>query len=283
VAALVAAVIALALTACGAPAPEPGPDRLPEDTEVSFVQLRSDVAARQAQVRIRNGTALPLIVGEIRVSDPRFDGDAERVVARTSTIPPGSATDIRVQLPAVACPAPAEPETTVTVSFTWNGMDAVATEPLPDPLGFVPPLHERECRAAALAEAADVAFASFEPSDAGAPAVLELAVVPTGAGAARLTGIRETNLLTFRMPGGEGGRWPLEVAVRPGETGPIAVPLRIIPARCDPHAVMEDKRGTVFWVEAVVDGEVSRIDLAADEDLRGRLLTWVAHWCGYGS
>jgi hypothetical protein len=278
-----AAVIAVgALAACTAQTPAPQPTGLPAGMEVSFVQLRSDVASRQAEVRIRNGGDAQLIVGSVSVTDPRFDGAADRIVARTSTIPPGAATDIRVQLPPVACPAPDDAVATVSIGYTLDGVDAVAVAPLPDPLAFVPPLHERECRAAALAEVADVSFTAFTPSNAGKPSDLELTVAPTGDGAAQLTGIRETNLLTFDMPGGAGGLWPLEVAVRPGDAAPVVVHLPLVPARCDPHAVLEDKRGTVFWVEAVTGGEPSRIDLAAGDEMRGRILTWVAHWCGYG-
>jgi hypothetical protein len=282
VAAALTAVAACGLAACTAQAPAPQPTGLPAGIEVSFVQLRSDVASRQAEVRIRNGGDEALIVGAVSVADPRFDGAAERIVARTSTIPAGASTDIRVQLPPVACPAPDDAAATVSIGYTVDGVDAVAVAPLPDPLAFVPPLHERECLAAALAEAADVSFTAFVPSDAGEPADLELTVAPTGDGAAQLTGIRETNLLTFDMPGSAGGLWPLEVAVRPGDTAPFVVHLPLVPARCDPHAVLEDKRGTVFWVEAVIGDEPSRIDLATGEEMRGRILTWVAHWCGYG-
>lgn len=283
VAAALLAVAACSITACTAASPAPSSTDLPAGIQVSFVQLRSDVASRQAEVRIGNTGDEPLVVGAVSVTDPRFDGPAERVVARTSTIPPGASTDIRVQLPPVACPAADEAAATVSVAYTVNGVEGVAVAPLPDPLAFVPPLHERECRAAALAEAADVSFTAFVPSHAGSPADLELTVAPTGDGAAQLTGIRETNLLTFDLPGGAGGLWPLEVVVRPGDRAPVVVHLPLVPARCDPHAVLEDKRGTVFWVEAVIHGEPSRIDLAADETMRGRILTWVADWCGFGS
>ena len=60
------------------------------------------------------------------------------------------------------------------------------------------------------------------------------------------------------------------VAVAAGDTDPLAVHLPLVPLRCDPHAVQEDKRGTVFTLEVEVDGEPGEIELAASEDMRGQ-------------
>ena len=47
--------------------------------------------------------------------------------------------------------------------------------------------------------------------------------------------------------------------------------------------MQEDKRGTIFDLEVEIDGEPGEIELAASEELRGRMLTWVADWCGFGA
>lgn len=60
----------------------------------------------------------------------------------------------------------------------------------------------------------------------------------------------------------------------------VEVPL--VPLRCDPHAVMEDKRGTVFNLGVQVDGAVGVVEVAASERLRGDILRWVSDWCGFG-
>ena len=54
------------------------------------------------------------------------------------------------------------------------------------------------------------------------------------------------------------------------------------PVRCDPHVVQEDKRGTIFDVRVELDGEPGQVELFVGEDMRGRILTWVAEWCGFG-
>ena len=60
------------------------------------------------------------------------------------------------------------------------------------------------------------------------------------------------------------------------------VVLPLVPLRCDPHVVQEDKRGTIFTIEVEIDGSKGAIELPAPEDLRGQILTWVAPWCGFG-
>jgi len=282
----VAVVLAVAapLAACAASAPEPPPDpgaqSLPAGVAVALIQLRSDVAARQAQVEVHNGTGEPIEIGEVSVTDPRFAGDATRVVDKSSVVRAGGTVDIRIQLPEMACGVE-DGASEVALAFLEDGTEAVRTGPLPDTLGFLPRLYERECRAQALADAAAVGISSFEPSSSGVPAALVLEIAPTGDGAAQIAAIQSTNLLTFAgMPAGS---FPIGVRVAPGDSVATTVELPLVPLRCDPHAVQEDKRGTVFNLEVEVEGEPGLVQVAASEDMRGRILTWVAHWCGFGA
>ncbi|MCC2032458.1 hypothetical protein [Microbacterium allomyrinae] len=258
-----------------------GVSNLPAGITVEFIQQRSDVATREARVMVTNGSDEPLVVTEVAVDDPHFDGHATRAVERTSTIPAGSTTGIRVVLPAVACPARAA-EATVVLDYELGDRSGRAAADLPDPLGFVPRLHERECRAVALAQAADVAFTGFTPSAAGEPATLELTVAPTGRATAMIAGIRPTNLLTLATADAASDPLRLDIGVAAGDSMPIVVGIPIVPARCDPHAVQEDKRGTIFPVDVVVEGEPGNIEMFVGEDLRGRILAWVGTWCGFG-
>ena len=58
--------------------------------------------------------------------------------------------------------------------------------------------------------------------------------------------------------------YPIAAQVREGDTEPIEVDLPLVPLRCDPHAVQEDKRGTVFTLDVEVDGRTGRqIEIAA--------------------
>ena len=58
--------------------------------------------------------------------------------------------------------------------------------------------------------------------------------------------------------------------------------LPVVPSRCDPHAVAEDKRGTFFGVRARVDGvEQPVFYVPASDALRGAVYDLVAESCGW--
>jgi hypothetical protein len=273
------AVAAIALLAGCAPGLDPPPPPLPDDIAVSFVQLRSDVAARQAQLEVHNGTDEAIEVGAVTVTDPRFADIATRVFDRTSKVPAGGTVDIRIQLPDMACDTT---EGEMTVQLTLIGAtDDLREARLPDELDVIAPLHERECRAQALAQAADVSIASFTPSPSGSPADLVLEVAPTGEASARIVDIQDTNLLTFA--GTQPVGYPIDVTVAPGDSQATSVHLPLVPLRCDPHAVQEDKRGTIFTFDVEIDGVPGTVEIASSEDMRGEILTWVGDWCGFGA
>ncbi len=258
------------------PADPAVPAGLPEGVAVSLVQLRGDVAGRQAQVQIVNGGDAPLTVGAVSVADPRFVGEAVRVVDRRSVVPAGGTVNVRVQLPAMDCGATASGTATATLEL---GVGAAAparvTADLPDTLGFVPALHRRECLAAALAAVADVSIAAFTPDDP-AGASLTLAVSPTGRGAATLVAVHATPLLMYAADA-PAGSLALDVEL----DAPAEVRIPLVPQRCDPHVVQEDKRGTVFTFDVVVDGVAGEVDIPAAPEMKARMLTWVAEQCGF--
>ena len=142
-AALPVAAAALVLAGCGAVGGSAEPDRtLPEGVTVELIQLRADVAPRQAQVHVTNGSDVALRIGDVRVEDPRFEDAAVRVVAdRTSSVPAGRSVDVRVQLAAVDCDAPADAEPEVVLELLADDGSTEVTTPASDPLGFVAPLH----------------------------------------------------------------------------------------------------------------------------------------------
>jgi len=272
------------LAGCAAasdPAAAPSTE-LPDGVTVELRQTRADVAFRQAAVEVRNATERTLVVGAVSVADPRFAAPAERVVARTSTLAPGAVADVRVQLADVACDAPDEAEATVTLHYRWgdDDADAVATAPIVDAVPFVAALHANECLQVEAEQSARIAFGRFTPSPPGEPAALELVVTPAeGIGALRILGIRETNLLT--TPDVEDSVHPLDIDQTGADRSAVTVELPILPARCDAHAVQEDKRGTVFRVLVEVDGRAGSFDLAATPEMRGEILGWIAEWCGF--
>ncbi|MDQ7879362.1 hypothetical protein Q9R08_15330 [Microbacterium sp. QXD-8] len=285
---IAAAAIAVVLGLVGcSPSPTAAPSAapvptLPAGVTVELAQLRADVAPRQAQLRVINGSDTAITVGEVRVEDPRLHGPATRVVPdRVSTIPARGSVDIRVQLPPVACSAPDKGDSEAVLELVGESESAEVTAPAPDTLGFLAPLHSRECLQERMADAATLAFTDFQPSAPGEPATLELTVTPTGAGAGTVVGLERTNLLDFAGAPAEDEVFHLDIDVSAAEAEPVVVEVPLVPFRCDPHAVQEDKRGTIFDVRIELEGEPGEFELFVGDELRGRILTWVAGWCGF--
>lgn len=286
---LLTAVLAGAGAGCtpGAP-PSPGASSpgmsaaLPAGVHVELRQSRSDVAVGQAAVRVVNESDAELRIGAVSVSDPRFDEPAERIVDRTSTLAPGVAIAVRVQLSQVRCDAPADATAAVKLHYEIDGVAAVAEVPIVDVVPFVAALHTRECVRQRSLQTAAIDLDGFTPAPAARPAALSLSIVPRGQGERlRVVGISETNLLTF-AGADDRGVYRLDIEVPEARAEPVTMTLPLLPARCDPHAVLEDKRGTVFRLHVETGGAAGTFDLAASEGLRGRLLDWVAQWCGFG-
>lgn len=273
------AVVALFLLAgctAGPPStPTSTPAALPDGVEVELFQLRSDVADRGAQLRVINGSDDDLVITGLTVHDDWFDGPAIR--ERTSTIPAGRTVDLRFALPESACDdAPDAAGRTSRVTLDLEG-DREVTVELADPLGFTALLHQKECLRHDLARVATLEWTSFTAAEAPLPAQLQLTVTPTGAaGAARVLEVQTTNLVQFAE---QPTPFAVDLDIAP-RTVTVSVPL--IPLRCDPHVVMEDKRGTVFNVAVQVAQASGVVEVAASEAMRGEILRWVADWCGFG-
>ncbi|WP_257494411.1 hypothetical protein [Microbacterium jiangjiandongii] len=265
--------VVLALAACASE-----PEALPAGVTVTLQQLRSDVAERTAQVRVANASDDDLRIARVELRDDWFTGAVVR--ERDSTVRAGRTVDLRIALPPSACegePDAADRRSTLVIATRDGAEYRVAAA---DPLGFVADLHARECLAHDVAAVAALSWGGFTPSPPGSPATLRLDVAPAGgAESLRIVEVRPTNLLQFGADSSEPLRVGLEVDGT-GEAASVAVPL--VPLRCDPHAVQEDKRGTVFTIGVETAAGEGLIEVPVDEEERARMLTWVADWCGFG-
>ena len=73
--------------------------------------------------------------------------------------------------------------------------------------------------------------------------------------------------------------WPRALTLRAGEP-PSEVRLGIRPARCDPHAVAEDKVGTLLPLRVLVAGRAGVLKIDAGDQLRARIYDFVTTACG---
>ncbi|CAN5304839.1 hypothetical protein BH11ACT5_BH11ACT5_28080 [soil metagenome] len=271
------ALAALALTGCAAPAAE-----LPPTITASVFQNRFDYSLRQLEIKVANGTGATITVTRAEFESTRFTEAA--VWDRPQEIPAGAARDLKVQLPDPVCDG-AAPVDSVTLEVTLgDGTSGSVTVTPSDEQGRVDTINAEDCLGASVAAVASIsppAALDWVPG-AHAPAVLELAVQATGgAGTVTVHDAKGTVLLGLADEQGAAITIQPVGLVVDADTAASAIRLRVIPNRCDPHAVEEDKRGTFFPLDVETgDGRSGTVYIAVSDGVRRSLYEFYADYCG---
>ncbi|MDO7881456.1 hypothetical protein [Antiquaquibacter soli] len=268
--------LAVVLTGCSAPS-----TALPAGITVSVFQTRFDGALHQLQIRVANGTADALEVTGATFESSRFAEPAS--FDRAQTVPAGSARDLPVLLGDPECGD--EPiRDAVELSFSRaDGSPATAVVVLEE-TDIVTAINEKDCLDAAVASHATItppAAASWTPG-AGAPAQLDFTVTPTAApGTLTVRSARDTPLLSLVDDSGSHVTELRLDAVIDADSGAVLLRLLVEPSRCDPHAIAEDKQGTLFPFDVdTSDGRAGRIVVPVSDDVRSSLYDFFADYCG---
>jgi len=281
---LVLAAMMPALSACdsGAASPQPSASTSAGAIAVEVNQSRDQYGKQAIQIQFTNTTATPLTVTSARLRSPLYE--KEILWQRPESgleLPPGQPKAVPTALPAAACGAvqdTSEPPTGATLEYSEPGKEATKeTTEATDPFGVLTRNATELCIAT---EAAAVATMVLDPelkvATDGRTAVVRLIITPAaqGGGSQSLTieSIDETTLLA-QSPGNP---WPTNVTVG---TDKQELPLTIRPARCDPHAVAEDKVGTLLPLRIRLGGRQGLIKVPASNDLRGRIYDFVTAAC----
>jgi hypothetical protein len=295
----------LALVGCTGPAMHPGgdPDGHPRvAVSASVHQTRSNVAARQLSLAITNTGGAPIEVTAARFVSDQFASAAVWQKDRTN-IRPGVTADLPVSLPAANCSATdIRPVVIVTYRIVPAPGDpgdggapageqrTVSLEP-EDSLGQLEPLFTADCLYAAATRIATIT-ASTAPRviDIGGRPVaeLDLAITPAGGrGSLTVLTVNGTTLFTQFAPALNASvdARVVDVAVV-GNASPSVLTLSLVPSRCDPHAVAEDKLGTVFPVKVKIAAEAHDVrtgvlSVAASDEVRAALYDFVDRSCGW--
>jgi hypothetical protein len=294
-------------TTAGPSGPVPGstpPSGAPLTAEIN--QFRDNYAKQIVEIQLTNTTPEALTVLAAELETPLFPagiawhGAAAGTETAGTEIPAGQTKSLPAPLSAASCqtaPETAGPERTaatgpapepsadakVTVVVTVRHGAANSQERLPagDPFGVLERNNAEMCLAR---DAAEVASFRLEPelevSADGRTAVVRLDVIPrenAGEAPHRLTvdQIEGTTLLA-ESPATP---WPRGVTVATGG-GPVELRLGIRPARCDPHAVAEDKVGTLLPLRVSVGGRQGVLKVDSGAVLRGRIYDFVTAACG---
>jgi hypothetical protein len=260
-----------------------GPAELPDGVHVEVLQGRTDYTSGTLVIRIVNESGSDLELERARLSWPGFSGSADW--ERGTTVRSGTTVDLRAPVPGVDCgdgePAPLS---TADLTFLDGDRRASATVPVTDPLSTLDRLREAGCIAEQVDQVATVSVGSpvVEGEGRSSVAVVGLTLTPTGAkGRVDVEAVSSTPLLR-PDPGTHPNTadWPLELSVDTA-SGPRTAELRIVPARCDAHAIADDKVGTVFNLAvSLSDGTSGEYRLLPAERVREELLDYVRATCG---
>lgn len=288
----VALVAVLAATGCSTDAPSPS---APSDTapaSVSDVALVADVyrsridpARGGIQLSVRNDGSATVTIVRAVLDSPALTVPIDR--DRESEILPGQTRDLAMTLMTAACPAAsaAPPDAVLTVALA-DGTTAELRVPTTDRLGQWADWIAAECLTAGVAERATIAVRRDPSRDDGAliGARVEVELREPGL---ELVALSDTVLFSLVDPG-SGERVTSAPLTNAGVTsaatdgqGALSVPVLLTPARCDAHALADDKQGTLFRIDLLLDGEPGTVTIAADATTRAALYDAFGHACGF--
>lgn len=275
----------------------------PVTAEIS--QFRDNYSKRIIEIQLTNTTSRALTVLGAELTSPLFAGPVTWPgSAGGIELPPGQAKSLPAPLPAPDCGSPAATNagpgdasgqagpTFVSLRLVTPEGTAPPTSAAPvlaaDPFGVLARNNAEMCVALEAAKVATIRMApELEVSADGRTAVVRLLMTPRpkprdggGAADAGATGlvidrIEETTLLAESPV----APWPRGVTLRPGAP-PSELRLGIRPARCDPHAVAEDKVGTLLPLQVRVAGRQGVLKIDSGDKLRVRIYEFVTTACG---
>jgi hypothetical protein len=273
--AVVAAAIGLA--GCAAPAARSG---VPDGITAELRQGRFDVEARQLVVHVENGSASPVDVDELVVTAPVFAAPLEH--GGTFDLSAGEGIDIRIDLPDPQCGSGEGGPLVDLRGQTADDRFTGAIAPT-DPFGTLERIGATDCLTASVDAVAAISLPEHLRTTGSAAqqrAWIDVLVTPEASGDASfvIDVVHGTTLLNAE----DGPEWPLALDVATGGE-PITVALAVRPARCDAHAIADDKRGTILPFEVTTDdGLTGRIDRSSGDTLQAELYDYVTERCGLG-
>jgi hypothetical protein len=276
-AAVVLTSLSLVLVACGPAAPTP-----PQLSATVF-ETRFDPPLGQLHLRVANESpdAVRVLSAELQTSAyPAADG-----FDRPQTVPSGAARDLPITLGTPDCADTDAALATATIRIYLESSDGSPQQldlPLADAAVLAATI-ERDCRAAALAShvaLAPPAELLWTPG-AGTPAVLEfIATATSSAGSATIHSVGPTTLLGIVDAAGTRAT-PLAIELTiDARSATTTIPVRIVPARCDPHAIAEDKQGTLIPFDVdTSEGAGGQVRIAVSDEVRAQIYDFVTDFC----
>lgn len=259
------------------------PRPLPPGVGVEIRQARVEWGEGIVRAHVVNETGEDLAVSSAQISGDRWSTPA--VSLDPVVVGSGGEMDVRMLLGEPRCEGGEQPPVDVlTLHVGAGGAESGAVishrlDALADPDQVLASRWAEGCAAAAVARGAALSWSALDVVDgpAGLRARLTLRLDPVPEGpAVTVTGVDPTTLLSPAA----GPQWDL--GLDNTADGPATATLDAVPARCDPHAVAEDKRGWQMPVRASVDGVPQAVFyLPLPDDARAALHAFIGEACGW--
>lgn len=278
--------LALALTAC-TPVPAAPDAELPDGVSVRVFQSRFDHVSRTLIVSVSNDGTAGFDLRDAAFSSPHFAGQTH--YGDDLVLSPGMTRDLPVALPAPVCSTTTDADGArdpATVVLGWQDADghaqSAAVVPTDD-TDVLDRISAEDCLAESVRVLASISAGDTLRIDDGGDkpvAWVDITIVPTGAsGTLDVSLVRSTVLLAPTTA----ETWPVD-AVITADSAPLTRALDLRPTRCDPHAIAEDKRGTVFQLDVRASGTdvESRsgvIDVPVSDAVRSQIYDWITRYC----
>jgi hypothetical protein len=276
------ALMALALTGCVGQS-SGSFDDAPDGVTISVYQPRPDIPKNRIAIEVHNDGTEAITITEATLQSAFFAADFVWGPDRTATVAPGYAVDLRVDIPTEAnCGTDVVPGNTVFFGWKVGDRSGISAVDPDDGFHMLDRLHDEACLVVNVDTVATLTAVSLTaPAQEPGPAELLISVEPTGdPGTVTVNTISSTTLLAPAGPDGIGVN-QLTLGIAISADGPTDIRVPIVPNRCDPHALAEDKIGTRMPLYVTLpDGSTGRLVLAAGDDLRAQMYQFFSDFCG---
>jgi hypothetical protein len=227
------------LTACGTT--EPRETAWPDGLTAYVDQTRLQRNTGDAFVRLVNDTGTPIEVSRLEVGSDRFRA------AWRGFEPVDPEMDFDFDMPHGRCGEGGDADLTITWRNTDEEEWRTSTGTAEDRYANIDRLLDRDCAERTLTEAAEVTVGEPRVEGEGKQSVFVLPVTfaPTEK-APEVTFDGWEGTVLFQLAS-EAPTWP-RATPRPMTGESTTLDLRVLPARCDPHALADDKVGSLFRV-----------------------------------